>query len=83
MEALLFIKMDAPLWPMLLLDAVVACLIWLCERRGNRFMAKHGLVILYVLFAALFFVMFFPYASGWLTSTDQLEAVRWFSKLYY
>lgn len=82
-EALLLTKMDAPLWPMLLLDAAVACLIWLSERKGNGFMAKHGLTILYVLFAALFFVMFFPYASGWLTATDQLEAVRWFSKLYY
>ena len=82
-EALLFTKMNASLWPMLLLDAVVGCLIWLSEWKENRFMAKYGLMILYVLFAALFFAMFFPYASGWLTSTDQLESLRWFSKLYY
>ena len=38
---------------------------------------------LYLVGALVFFVMFFPYASGWLTSTDWLDAMKWFSKLYY
>lgn len=82
-EALLYTRMHAPLQPMLVVDAAIACLIFISERRGNRFIAKYGLQILYVLFAALFFVLFFPYASGWLTSTDWLESLRWFSNLYY
>ncbi len=83
MEALLYTRMYAPLWPMLLVDAAIAGLIFVSERRENRFIAKYGLPILYVLFAALFFDMFFPYASGWMTNIDQLESLRWFSKLYY
>lgn len=83
MEALLYTRMYAPLRPMLLVDAAIACLIFVSERRENRFIAKYGLPILYVLFAVLFFVLFFPYASGWLTSIDRLESLRWFSKLYY
>ena len=38
---------------------------------------------LYLLGAVIFFVMFFPYASGYLTSTRWLDAMKWFSKLYY
>ncbi len=38
---------------------------------------------LYILGAIVFFVMFFPYASGYLTSTRWLDAMKWFSKLYY
>ncbi len=82
-EALLLAKMNVPLWPMLLLDAAMAGLIWLSERRSSRFIAQHGLAVLYILVAALFFAMFFPYASGCLTSIDWLESLRWFSKLYY
>ena len=82
-EELLLTRMYVPLWPMLLLDVVAAALIWWDSRRESHPVAKYGLMVLYVAFAALFFAMFFPYASGWLTSTDQLEALRWFSKLYY
>jgi hypothetical protein len=31
----------------------------------------------------VFFVMFFPYASGWLTSTKWLDAMKWFPRIYY
>ena len=44
---------------------------------------RHGVMALYVIGAAAFFVMFFPYASGWLTRTEWLDAMKWFSKLYY
>ncbi|MBP3542390.1 MAG: glycosyltransferase family 39 protein [Clostridia bacterium] len=37
----------------------------------------------YLLGAAVFFVMFFPYASGWLTSTKWLDAMKWFPRIYY
>lgn len=42
-----------------------------------------GANAVYVLGAAIFFVLFFPYASGYLTSTSWLDAMKWFSKLYY
>ncbi|MDD3335640.1 MAG: phospholipid carrier-dependent glycosyltransferase [Eubacteriales bacterium] len=44
---------------------------------------RKGVLIGYLAGAALFFVMFFPYASGWLTSTQWMDAMKWFSKLYY
>ena len=44
---------------------------------------RYGLMAVYVLGAAVFFVLFFPYASGYLTSTSWLDAMKWFSKLYY
>lgn len=37
----------------------------------------------YLVGTVVFFVMFFPYASGYLTSTKWLDAMKWFSKLYY
>ncbi len=49
----------------------------------NRPRLRYGAMGLYLAGAAAFFVMFFPYASGWLTSTGWLDAMKWFSKLYY
>ncbi|MEA5016677.1 MAG: phospholipid carrier-dependent glycosyltransferase [Candidatus Limiplasma sp.] len=37
----------------------------------------------YVALAAAFFVMFYPYASGVLTPTSWLDAMKWFPRLYY
>ncbi|NLV59570.1 MAG: phospholipid carrier-dependent glycosyltransferase [Clostridiales bacterium] len=37
----------------------------------------------YAALAAVFFVMFYPYASGMLTPTAWLDAMKWFPKLYY
>lgn len=44
---------------------------------------RRGVMSAYVLGAAVFFVLFFPYASGVLTSTSWLNAMKWFSGLYY
>ncbi len=42
-----------------------------------------AVIVLYLLGALVFFVMFFPYASGMLTSTSWLDAMKWFPNLYY
>lgn len=44
---------------------------------------RNGIIALYLIGAVVFFVMFFPYASGRLTSTTWLDAMKWFSRLYY
>ena len=44
---------------------------------------RKTLMVVYVIGSIVFFVMFFPYASGYLTSTKWLDAMKWFSKLYY
>jgi len=50
----------------------------------NRPHLRKLLMIGYIVGAVVFFVMFFPYASGYLTSTEWLDAMKWFSsRLYY
>ncbi len=44
---------------------------------------SRGVMIGYVVLAALFFILFYPYASGILTPTWWLDAMKWFPKLYY
>ena len=41
-----------------------------------------GILILVAL-AAVFFAMFFPYASGLLTPTWWMDWLKWFPKIYY
>ena len=41
------------------------------------------LIAVYLVGASVFFVMFFPYASGVLTNTEWMDAMKWFSRLYY
>ena len=40
-------------------------------------------MIVYVVLAAVFFAMFYPYASGLLTPTWWMDWLKWFPKLYY
>ncbi|MEG1676048.1 MAG: phospholipid carrier-dependent glycosyltransferase [Clostridia bacterium] len=42
-----------------------------------------GIMVAYVGMSILFFILFFPYASGTLTSTQWLDAMKWFPKIYY
>ena len=42
-----------------------------------------GVLGIYVLLAAVFFILFYPYASGMPVSIKWLEAMNWFGKLYY
>lgn len=45
---------------------------------------RRNVMIAYVLIAAVCFAVFFPFASGYLTPTWWLDAIReWFPKLYY
>lgn len=45
---------------------------------------RYAIIGLYLIGALAFFVMFFPYASGWLTNTEWLNDMKWFSnRLYY
>lgn len=60
---------------------ILATAYWLEKLPKTRL--RHGMMAVYVLGAAVFFVLFFPYASGYLTSTSWLNAMKWFPKLYY
>ena len=39
--------------------------------------------ILYIFASLVFFILFFPYSSGMMVSTQWLDAVSWFPNLYY
>ena len=56
---------------------------WLDRIPKSRPKWRYGVMIAYLIGAAIFFVMFFPYASGWLTSINWLNALKWFPGLYY
>ncbi len=45
--------------------------------------AKKWAMVAYVVLAAVFFAMFYPYASGVLTPTAWLDWLKWFPKIYY
>ena len=62
---------------------ILATAWWLDRLPRSRPRLRMGVMALYLVGALAFFVMFFPYASGWLTSTGWLDAMKWFSKLYY
>ena len=62
---------------------IMATAWWLDRLPRSRPRLRMGVMALYLVGALVFFVMFFPYASGWLTSTGWLDAMKWFSKLYY
>ena len=62
---------------------ILATAWWLDRLPRSRPRLRMGVMALYLVGALAFFVMFFPYASGWLTSTVWLDAMKWFSKLYY
>ncbi|MEA4999156.1 MAG: phospholipid carrier-dependent glycosyltransferase [Candidatus Limiplasma sp.] len=52
------------------------------SRSGHKRL-RQWLMVAYVLMAAIFFILFFPYASGLLTPTWWLDWLKWFPKLYY
>ncbi|MEG2251697.1 MAG: phospholipid carrier-dependent glycosyltransferase, partial [Clostridia bacterium] len=63
---------------------IILATVWMIGKiPDSRRAWRRGVIALYVAGAIAFFVMFFPYASGWLTSTSWLDAMKWFSKLYY
>ena len=44
---------------------------------------RYAAMGIYLVGTIVFFVMFFPYASGYVTPTAWLDAMKWFSRLYY
>ncbi len=63
---------------------IILATTWLLDRYAPKNpKQRFALMAVYVAGAAVFFVKFFPYASGWLCSTEWLDAMKWFSKLYY
>lgn len=62
---------------------IMATAWWLDRLPRSRPRLRTCVMALYLVGALVFFVLFFPYASGWLTSTEWLDAMKWFSKLYY
>ena len=59
---------------------IVATVWWMGRIRKPK--ARKIVMAVYLVGAAVFFVMFFPYASGWLTSTQWLDCMKWVSKIY-
>ena len=49
----------------------------------NKPKVRVAITVVYLTGALAFFIMFFPYASGYLVRTEWLDAMKWFSKLYY
>lgn len=63
---------------------IILSTAWLMEKLAQRKPELgYALMIAYLIGALVFFVAFFPYASGWLTSTKWLDALKGFSRLYY
>lgn len=61
---------------------IILSTAWFIGKISNQ-RIRYALTAVYLIGAAIFFVMFFPYASGVLTSTQWLDAMKWFSRLYY
>ena len=59
---------------------IIATVWWIGRIRKPK--AVVIALTVYLTGAAVFFVMFFPYASGWLTSTQWLDSMKWVSKIY-
>ena len=59
---------------------ILATVWWIGRIRKPK--ARAVVLAVYLTGAAVFFVMFFPYASGWLTSTQWLDCMKWVSKIY-
>lgn len=59
---------------------IVATVWWMGRIRKPK--ARKIVMAVYLVGAAVFFGMFFPYASGWLTSTKWLDSMKWVSQIY-
>ena len=61
---------------------IILSTAWLVQKI-NKPVWRWAAMLLYLIGALVFFVMFFPYASGVMTNTAWLDAMKWFSRLYY
>lgn len=62
---------------------ILATAICLHQIPVRNLKIRYAMMTLYLIGAAVFFAFFFPYASGYLTDTAWLDAMKWFSRLYY
>lgn len=61
---------------------VILSTAWFIGMISNK-RIRNLVIVVYLLGAIVFFVMFFPYASGVMTNVRWLDAMKWFSRLYY
>ncbi len=64
--------------PFIILCTVV-CFQWLMDKRKKNAPILWALVVV----SAILFIAFYPYASGVVTSTAWLDAMKWFPGIYY
>lgn len=63
---------------------IILATVWLFSLLpGARPRLRYGLMWGTVAVAAALFVMFYPYASGMLTSTSWLTIMKWFPRIYF
>lgn len=62
---------------------VILATSWLLGQIPNHKKQRQHAMVIYILGAIVFFIMFFPYASGLLTSTTWLDAMKWFPGIWY
>lgn len=62
---------------------ILATAWWMDQLAEKKPELGCAVMIAYLIGALVFFAAFFPYASGWLTSTKWLDAIKGFSRLYY
>lgn len=62
---------------------MLAVTYWLGLIPTGKKKLLYGLMIGYIVIAAAFFIMFYPYVSGLEVSTQWLDAMKWFPGLYY
>ena len=62
---------------------IMATAVLMEELTQKKPALRRVVITIYILGTVVFFVMFFPYASGYLTNTAWLDAMKWFSRLYY
>jgi len=63
---------------------IIMATAWLLDHlTDGRPRLRAAVMTIYVLGAVVFFILFFPYASGRLTSTRWLDAMKWFKGIYY
>lgn len=62
---------------------IIATAVMLDKVFASNAKIRKIVTAVYLVGTIVFFVMFFPYASGYLTNTKWLDAMKWFSKLYY
>ena len=63
---------------------IIMATAWLLDHlTADRPRIRAAVFVVYILGAVVFFILFFPYASGRLTSTRWLDAMKWFKGIYY